>query len=366
VSPIPKEVLRELLDEERRRSEPPAMSVVPTTATERSSTQHPTDLLARTALAERLKYVFLSERARADAVVHQRQPGLIEALVKNAIHVESFNPDLAHTLFQLMVPLDFKAAARDTERLVLMLDGYTANLPWEMLQADSEPMVLKTQMVRQLVSSRFRKVVRPSINKTACIIVDPSTDGFQEAFGKAQALPRLPGAVEEGNAVRELLTASNYQVEFVPSESMALDVMARLFKRPYRILMIAAHGEFELTARDGEPRSGVVLSDGIVLTAAEVGQLEVVPDLVFLNCCHLGKVDAMPAYNRLAYSLARELIEMGVRCVVAAGWKVNDQAARTFAETFFKVFVEQRKPFGDAVHEARQETIPFKVQKTIL
>jgi pimeloyl-ACP methyl ester carboxylesterase len=257
---------------------------------------------SRTELAKRLKYVFLAERARADAVVHQRQPGLIEALVKNAIHQENFNPDLAHTLFQFMVPLDFKAAVRDTERLVLMLDGYTANLPWEMLQADDQPMVLKTRLVRQLVSTRFRQVVRPSTSKTACIITDPSTDGFKEAFGKEQPLPQLPNAAKEADSVRDLLTAANYQVEFVPSGSMALDVMARLFKRAYRILMIAAHGEFELTARDGSKRSGVVLSDGIVLTAAEVGQLEVVPDLVFLNCCHLAKVDAVPASNRLADS----------------------------------------------------------------
>jgi hypothetical protein len=287
-------------------------------------------------------------------MMHQRQPA-----DRSAGEKRDSRGELTPTLrapFQLMVPLDFKAAARDTERLVLMLDGYTANLPWEMLQADDEPMVLKTRVVRQLVSSRFRNVVRPSTGKTACIIADPSTDGFQEAFGKTQPLPRLPGAEEEGKAVGELLTTSKYQVEFVPSESSALDVMARLFKRPYRILMIAAHGEFELTTQRGGTLSGVVLSDGMLLTAAEIGQLEMVPDLVFLNCCHLGQVDAVPAYNRLAYSLARELIEMGVRCVVAAGWRVNDQAARTFAEAFFKAFVEQGKPFGDAVFEARKKT----------
>ena len=312
--------------------------------------------VSRITLAERLKYVFLSERARAEAVVHQRQPGLIEALVKNAIQVEQFNPDLAHTLFQLMVPVGFKAAARDTERLVLLVDGYTANLPWEMLQADDEPMVLKTAVVRQLVSTRFRSSVRSTTNKTACIIVDPSTEGFREHFGRPGSLPlpRLPGAVQEGTAVREILTTAKYEVELAPSESAALDVIAKLFKHPYRILMIAAHGELELCTRDGSPRSGVVLSDGVLLTAAEVGQMEVVPDLVFLNCCHLGKVDAVPAYNRLAYSVARELIEIGVRCVVAAGWKVNDEAARTFAESFFNAFVGEGRPFGLAVHSARK------------
>ncbi|MGQ0593949.1 MAG: CHAT domain-containing protein [Gammaproteobacteria bacterium] len=363
VSPIPEEVQRELWEEQYRRAgqqtgpgngeaggPPPGGN--PSVA----AVQHPSRQGSRITLAERLKYVFLSERARAEAVVHQRQPGLIEALVKNAIHVEQFNPDLAHTLFELMVPVGFKAAARDTERLVLTVDGYTANLPWEMLQADDEPMVLKTAVVRQLVSTRFRSSVRSTTNKTACIIVDPSTEGFREHFGRPGSLPlpRLPGAVQEGTTVREILTTAKYKVELAPSDSAALDVIAKLFKYPYRILMIAAHGELELCTRGGSPRSGVVLSDGVLLTAAEVGQMEVVPDLVFLNCCHLGKLDAVPAYNRLAYSLARELIEIGVRCVVAAGWKVNDEAARTFAESFFNAFVGEGRPFGLAVHSARK------------
>ncbi|MGH8480045.1 MAG: CHAT domain-containing protein [Gammaproteobacteria bacterium] len=361
VSPIPEEVRRELWEEQHRRAgQQPghgeAVGPPPDGNPSAAAGQHPSPPVSRITLAERLKYVFLSERARAEAVVHQRQPGLIEALVKNAIHREQFNPDLAQTLFQLMVPVGFKAAARDTERLVLLVDGYTANLPWEMLQADDEPMVLKTAVVRQLVSTRFRSSVRSTTNKTACIIVDPSTEGFREHFGKPgnAPLPRLPGAVQEGTAVREILTSAKYEVELAPSESAALDVIAKLFKHPYRILMIAAHGELELCTRDGSPRSGVVLSDGVSLTAAEVGQMEVVPDLVFLNCCHLGRVDAVPAYNRLAYSLARELIEIGVRCVVAAGWKVNDQAARTFAESFFNAFVGEGRPFGLAVHSARR------------
>ncbi|MDQ3773938.1 MAG: CHAT domain-containing protein [Pseudomonadota bacterium] len=266
MSPIPEEVRRELWEEQYRRAGqqpghrngeagPPPEGNPPAVAG-----QHPSPPLSKITLAERLKYVFLSERARVEAVVHQRQPGLIEALVKNAIHVKQVNPDLARTLFQLMVPIGFKAAARDTERLVLLVDGYTANLPWEMLQADDEPMVLKTAVVRQLVSTRFRSSVRSTTNKTACIIVDPSTEGFREHFGRPGGLPlpRLPGAVQEGTAVREILTTAKYEVELAPSDSAALDVIAKLFKHPYRILMIAAHGELEFCTRDGSPRSGVV------------------------------------------------------------------------------------------------------------
>jgi hypothetical protein len=98
-----------------------------------------------------------------------------------------------------------------------------------------------------------------------------------------------------------------------------------------------------------------------MLTAAEVGQMEVVPDLVFLNCCHLGTVDGQPAvrgveYNKLASSLSRELIEMGVRVVVVAGWAVDDRAGQHFAEVFYRSLIDGGQPFGEAVHQARRET----------
>ena len=315
-------------------------------------------------IATRLRYVFLSERARAETVVQQRQPGLIESLVKNAITRDQYSADLSRTLFQLMMPLDFKAAARDTENLVLVVDGYTANLPWEMLQADDQPMALKTAMVRKFASTRFRRNPLILTRKVACVIANPSTHGYHSAFGAADAppaaaddrLPDLPGAVAEGAAIRDRLLECGYEVNH--GEGLeALDVFARLFHQAWRILVIAAHGVFRVVARDGRARTGVVLSDGLLLTAAEIGQLEAVPELVFLNCCHLGAMGASPqTANRLAYSLARELIEIGVRCVVVAGWQVNDDAAKVFATTFFDEFVGRCRSFGPAVFAARRAT----------
>ncbi|BAL23837.1 CHAT domain-containing protein [Azoarcus sp. KH32C] len=316
-------------------------------------------------VAEFLKYVFLSERARAESVVQQRQPGLIEALVGNAITHDQYDADLSRTLFQLMVPLDFKASAREADQLVLVVDGYTANLPWEMLQADDLPMAVRTAMVRQFATTRYRRNPLSVTRKVACVIANPSTRGYFTKFGKASQpippeadnrLPDLPGAAAEGAAVRDLLGECGYDVNY--GEGLeALDIFARLFRQPCKVLVIAAHGVFQAEARDGKARTGVVLSGGMLLTAAEVSQMEIVPELVFLNCCHLGAMSVSPeTANRLAYSLARELIEIGVRCVVAAGWQVNDAAATLFATRFFEAFVRQSQPFGKAVFTARLAT----------
>ena len=76
----------------------------------------------RPAIATRLKYVFLGARARAEETVTQRQPGLVESIVEQAIRSNRYSEDLARTLFQLMVPPEFKATARDMPRLALLVD----------------------------------------------------------------------------------------------------------------------------------------------------------------------------------------------------------------------------------------------------
>ena len=326
-------------------------------------TNTPARLRRRTALAERLKFVHVGQRARAETIVQQRQPGLVEKLIAQQIVEKNYRPDFSRTLFQLMVPHEFKDASRQLDRIVLVVDGYTANLPWELMLAEDEPLAVRSPMIRQLVSSKFRRQVRQSLQPLAYVIGNPSTANFYRSFPSpdrrpSEGLSSLAGAQEEAEVVVESLRRYGYEVEqSIGAEYDALKVINPLYQKPYRIVHIAAHGVFDERAADGKSRSGVVLADGLLLTAAEIGQMEIVPDLVFLNCCHLAKVDAQPvAYNRLAYSISRELIEIGVRCVVAAGWAVDDDAAYTFADVFYQGILHEKLQFGDAVFAARRET----------
>jgi CHAT domain-containing protein len=315
------------------------------------------------AIAERLRFVHVGQRARAETIVQQRQPGLVEALVAQQIQLHNYQPEFCRTLFQLMVPHDFKDAARQLDRIVLVLDGYTANLPWELMLAEQEPLAVRARVIRQLSSSTFRRHVRQSLQPLAYVVGNPSTDNFFKMFPHpnqqaTDGLASLAGAEQEAEVVVEALSRQGYHVESSIGQGReALDVIKPLYQQAFRIVHIAAHGLFEQPAADGIARTGVVLSDGLLLGAGEIGQMEVVPDLVFLNCCHLAQASPTPvAYNRLAYSISRELIEIGVRCVIAAGWAVDDDAALTFAETFYRGILQDNLQFGDAVFEARQDT----------
>lgn len=313
-------------------------------------------------LPVRLKYVFLSQRARAESIVLQRQPGLIEKLLRSHLTNPRFDERLGKLLFQLMVPLDFKSTAREQSSLVLVVDSYSASLPWELVQADDKPLALVVAMVRQLATGHFRRTVSATTRDATLIVTNPATDCYEVHFG-GSPLPSLAGAEKEGRAVFEVLSRGGpgRRIELVPPKSDALTVLSKLYERPYRILSIAAHGVFEARASDGKLRTGVVLSDGLLLTAVEISQMEIVPELVFLNCCHLGQIQGGPppgsgSPNKLAQSISRELIDIGVRCVVVAGWAVDDEAAATFAGTFFEEMVVNNHQFGSAVFSARRRT----------
>jgi hypothetical protein len=226
-------------------------------------------------------------------------------------------------------------------------------------EADKLPLALRTQVVRQLSSTRYRRGVRQVMGRSALVVGNPSVANFGASFAgpNGQPLadpPPLAGAEEEAHAIARVLGGLGYTVRTeIGEDRQASDVMAALYRAPYRILHVSAHGVFDLPHRDGCSRSGIVLSDGLLITAAEIDAMETVPELVFLNCCHLAKVDIGRDGNKLAASIARQLIDIGVRCVVVAGWAVNDATAREFGETFYRELLMQRKSFGEAVFAAR-------------
>ncbi len=326
-----------------------------------------------TALADTLKFLYLGQRARAESQLHQRQPGLIERLVQQQIGSTLWDEDFGRMLFQLMVPHDFKDLGRHLQQVVLVVDDATANLPWELMLADDparndgdkRPLALRMAAVRQLSSVQYRRRVRQNAERSALVIGNPSTKGFKEAFSTAEtkyaADPAdLPGAKAEAEGVAALLAQMGYQTTSLTAGESAAKVLAALFHRPWRMLHISAHGIFGLRHADGRWRSGVLLSGGLLITAVEIGAMEVVPDVVFLNCCHLGTVELGRQGNKLAASVARELIDIGVRCVIVAGWAVDDLGARRFGETFYQELLLNRRPFGDAVFQARKAVYEAK------
>ncbi len=310
-----------------------------------------------------LKFEGLTERARAESYLQPTQRRLVESFLERAVASTGGDADLGCTLFELLVPNLLKEHAPDRRNLVLVLDEQSAAYPWELMQdrfcAGARPLSVEAGMVRQLAVPVFREKVLQATRYTALVVGDPTRSD------KSGKYAPLPGAEAEARAVARQLRDHGYAetVELAGEEATAQSILTALYSRPYRILHVAGHGVFQFPVSNGavpgETVSGIVLGDGLFLTPAEIEQMRFVPDVVFVNCCHLGQTrgeaqqDAVQ-YHRLAANIATQLIRIGVRCVVAAGWAVDDAAAGAFAATFYCELLEGRA-FGEAVRLAREE-----------
>jgi CHAT domain-containing protein/pimeloyl-ACP methyl ester carboxylesterase len=313
-----------------------------------------------------LKFVALTDRARAEQTLQATQRKLVNQFVTRAIHESAYREELPATLYELLLPNALKDQSQEIANLLLVLDSHAARYPWEMLaerkpDGGLDPIAVRMGLIRQLTTEQFRTQVQPPRGRNALVVGDPR-------LRDRTRYPPLPGAQAEARAVQQQMETCGYQV-IDAVETDALDIVNKLFRTEYRVLHIAGHGIYN---EEQPHRSGLVIGDDMFLTAAEVAQLRVTPDIVFLNCCYLAQMDrgdadpedetAAPdrerarAWNDLAASVAEELIKSGVRAVVAAGWAVDDRAARTFAIEFYAQMLEFGQQFGEAVRRARAAT----------
>ena len=301
-----------------------------------------------------LKFEALTNLARAEARLQPTQRRAVDGFLRRAIATTAFDPTLGTTLFELLVPNDFKTFAPDRRNLVLILDDKAATLPWELLHdrydRAGRPLAVASGMVRQLLDSRGRDRVARAPGRTALVVGNPRVADAR--------FHSLPGAAEEARIVGRILQDQGYEVlSLVEDAAHPMAVLTALHAEPWRVLHLAAHGIFEFELTPGEARAtGLVLDDGIVLSAVEAEQMRYVPEVVFINCCHLGQTagETRPptAFPDLAANLATQFIRMGARAVVAAGWAVDDAAAQTFARVFYEEMFAG-SPFGEAVARAR-------------
>jgi CHAT domain-containing protein len=260
-----------------------------------------------------------------------------------------WSPCHGKTLFELLIPTDFKDQVKRQGNINWIIDKYSAGIPWELMQDTSGndlPLCVHAGMVRQLATQNFRVRVNQAFERRALVIADPDLKGY---------FSQLPGALEEGKMVYDLLATYNYKSDKLFS-SNASDIFKSLMCNDYKIIHLAGHGVFNA---DDPSATGMVLGKDSFLTVAEIAQMGTVPELVFVNCCFLGKTDAKTeelTQNRymLAANIGTQLIENGVKAVIAAGWAVDDMAALTFADVFYHQMLIG-STFGEAVKKARKK-----------
>jgi beta-lactamase superfamily II metal-dependent hydrolase/pimeloyl-ACP methyl ester carboxylesterase len=309
----------------------------------------------------------LTRQAQADKLTHQVDLDKISEYVSAAID-NSAGDSVGHTLYELLLPHRVKLELGRSENIQVLVDEQLGQLPLELLAARDTggkargALALRAGFLRQLHSEQLTRQgsARPA-GLQALVIGDPPTN-----FG------RLPGARREAGEVAELLKSVDWYVNEHISQAddvadgQWVEIDNLLHAAPYRVVHVAAHGIFD---SDEPNRSGVVTGAGPHhrLTALDFRSMSVQPDLVFLNCCHLGRLESgdenkrlgswldpwqLRQPHKLAATVAMQLMQNGVKAVVVAGWEVDDQAAAAFADRLYRCLLDA-EPFGDAVRKAR-------------
>ncbi len=362
-----------------------------------------------------IEFTLDTQRARTEVRAQSTQAQLVRELVAQASNDQNHDTQIGRTLFQLLVPPEMEPYLGSSHELLIELDRGTAGIPWELLEpprpgaadvdadadggsdsdSDSDrshtalPWAIRTKLLRKLRMTAYRQQVTDAHAESHVLVIG-------EPQCPQPMYPRLPGARGEAQAVRDLFASpaalGAERVRSLISANNADDaddaagqgpdareVVSALLQRDWRIVHVAGHGApperlgappqqaGDAPQRDGDPR-GVVLSNGTYLGPREFASMRVVPELVFVNCCHLAArnpaqlfaADRWLQYDRAGFAsnVADALMHIGVRCVVAAGWAVDDAAAQAFATAFYAALLRGAR-FIDAAAEARAVALNY-------
>ena len=311
-----------------------------------------------------IDYSLDTKRARTEVRGKSLQAELVHGLIASAASDESTDDQIGRTLFRLLIPLEVTPFLSGTTEMLLEVDPGTAGIPWELLDVpsgggDDRPWAIRSKLLRKLRTRQSREQpVDADTDASVLVVGEPAADD--------KLYPRLPGARLEATAVADCLAKGlgrdAVRSLISPADPLkkgadARTILNAVMERPWRVVHMAGHGEPPGTSGPG----GVVLSNDTFLGPAEIDSMPVVPELVFVNCCFLAQrsPEQLLAESRaigdpakFAATVADRLIEIGVRCVVAAGWAVGDDAACAFATTFYDALMRGRR-FMDAANEAR-------------
>lgn len=261
---------------------------------------------------------------------------------------DKWNPAIAKTIFELLIPHDFKDQLKKQNNICWLLDNHSASIPWELLHdgsKNSKPLSVNAGMIRQLETKNYRVNINSINDPTALVIGDPNLEGF---------FSQLPGALEEAQKVAEIIRANRFEVTDLYND-YAANILQAMFSKSYKIIHLAAHGTFNA---DPKLPTGMLIGKNAFLTPADICQMSAVPELVFANCCYLGKMDGTAealaqSKFQLAANIGTGLIDNGVKAVIVAGWAVDDAAGLAFAKKFYELMFGGYT-FGEALQQSRQ------------
>jgi tetratricopeptide (TPR) repeat protein len=223
---------------------------------------------------------------------------------------------------RLFKPLEIESA---TNKLVIIPEGELSNLPWSAVIVDGRPLLERHDLV---ISPSVRHFLRARTTATRSrrisLFAGPSDD--------------LPEVRHELARLQDRAGSRCRLYDPCHRGDWPTDTNSRIWH-------FAGHASLR---RDNPFYSYLSLADG-PLFAADFRLRNCTVGLVTLAACRSGEQVALPGEESIG--LARSLLEMGARNVIAGNWPVSDKSTALWMSTFYDQYLDGTS-LGESVRVA--------------
>ena len=130
---------------------------------------------------DKLRFLFPTDKARAEETLATGQLALADAFVQAASRDTGRNSEATKTLYEMLLPLRLRELAPQQGNLVVIVDRQSARYPWELLENrwsnGERPPSVAAGFVRQFRTDSFRQRPLHSPGNTALVIGNPDLQG---------------------------------------------------------------------------------------------------------------------------------------------------------------------------------------------
>jgi hypothetical protein len=266
-----------------------------------------------------------------------------------------------NALFRVTFPSHARADLRPPNMFVEVgMDEDLVGYPWELMHDGKDFLCLKHYVGRFVnakkeVSAANQLEVRlweePVSRLAALLIV-----AHCPVRGKSNVqYEELKHAREEALAIEGVLNNAGVDVTAVglreeETPAKYAEVLKKLEARRYHLIHFTGHAHFD--AKNPRESSLVLQDRDIAASYIKNLLMEHRPILCFINACETARQFGPRQSGINVYSLARTFLDTGAY-LLGSQWQVDDNAAKTFATTFYKALLTDYKPIGQAVAESR-------------
>ncbi len=251
-------------------------------------------------------------------------------------------------LYKLLV--QDKEALKGGQRLVIITDGSLSTIPFELLQTEDNKFLLEEYNITYSSSLKYLFLKSTPDNNSKYLGFAPSfTQTLAMADPVRNELSKIPGAIEEVNALQELLEGLSF------TENGATETNFRNISDQYGLIHLATHAIID----DANPDASRLvfslnedtLNDGY-LHAYEIYNLKLNASLATLSACNtgFGKINQ----GEGVMSLSRAFAYAGVPATLVSLWPASDKSTPQLMKLFYQNLKEGQSK-DEALNNARKQ-----------